>query len=192
MFKKHYRKAFYAIAGALAGYLIVHPYTMIILYLTGTGHSDTHWRDVLPGTFDRQMLPMASAFMLFSGFIGFMTGVIIDKKKKLHEAISENEKKKVALETLRRLMVTLSHYLLNANTVIGGTAHRCIKHDSREDILASIQVIENEAKKVEAVIKALKKITEIKIADYTSGGRGLMIDIAGEIEELLGKPEEKR
>ncbi len=34
---------------------------------------------------------------------------------------------------------------------------------------------------------ALKKITEIKIADYTSHSKGLMIDITQEIEEQLGK-----
>lgn len=34
---------------------------------------------------------------------------------------------------------------------------------------------------------ALKKITEIKIADYTSHGKGLMMDITQEIEEQLDK-----
>lgn len=33
----------------------------------------------------------------------------------------------------------------------------------------------------------LKKITDIRIADYTSHGKGLMIDITQEIEEQLGK-----
>ena len=44
---------------------------------------------------------------------------MMDRLQKAFKAEYENERKKVALETLKRLMVTLSHYLLNANMIIG-------------------------------------------------------------------------
>jgi hypothetical protein len=42
-----------------------------------------------------------------------------------------------------------------------------------------------EAKKIDAVIRSLKEITEIRTADYTTSGKDLMIDITRNIEEHL-------
>jgi hypothetical protein len=61
---------------------------------------------------------------------------------------------------------------------------------SNEDILSSLEVIAEQAKKIDAVMSALKRITEIKTAKYTSEGHALMIDISKEIEELLSKNRE--
>ncbi len=58
---------------------------------------------------------MAVDFALFGGIIGLLIGIVMDRKKKLYAVELQNEKKKVALETLKTLMITLSHYLLNAN-----------------------------------------------------------------------------
>jgi delta-aminolevulinic acid dehydratase/porphobilinogen synthase len=82
-------------------------------------------------------------------------------------------------------MVTLSHYLLNANVVIGGEVRHSRKSELTEDVLASLEVIEQQAKKIDSVIQALRKITAIKTANYTSEGHDLMIDITEEIDEQL-------
>lgn len=179
--------------GMIIGYLIFHPYTMLVYRIMNKhqrGDVSFHIEDIFTAflaTLTPEMFPMAIAFALFGGLNGLLIGLIIDKKERLHAAEHENEKKKVALETLQRLMITLSHYLLNANTVTAGMARRCLKYNSAEDMKDSIDIIEEQAKKIEAVIMALKKITDIKIADYTSHGKGLMIDITQEIEEQLGK-----
>jgi signal transduction histidine kinase len=191
----HHRKYLliteYLIIGGLAGYFIFHPYTMVVYFLAHAhrqGAASFHWSDLLSAlrtSLTSAMISMSVAFVVFGGLIGLLKGIIIDKKRRLQAAEIENERRKVALETLQRLMVTLSHYLLNANTVIGVTARRVRKRAVKEDIASSLDVIEEQSKKIEAVIKALKKMTDIKTADYSSGGHGLMIDIAGEIEELL-------
>jgi hypothetical protein len=54
-----------------------------------------------------------------------------------------------------------------------------------KDALASLNVIEEQAKKIDSVISALKKVTEIKTSDYTPKGHDLMIDISKEIEQQL-------
>jgi predicted histidine transporter YuiF (NhaC family) len=147
-----------------------------------------NWRnlfDIFLMNFKPSMLPMASAFAFFGCIIGLLTGVIVERKKSSYELAHENEKKKVALETLRRLMVTLSHYLLNANVVIGGEVRRARKIVTDKGTLASLEVLEKEAKKIDSVIRALRQVTEIKTANYTSEGHGLMIDITKEIEEQL-------
>lgn len=195
--KRIYRKdltlSCFSIIGMIIGYLIFHPYTMFVYLIMNKhqrGDVSFHIEDIFTAffaTLTPEMFPMAIAFAFFGSLNGLLIGLIIDKKERLHAAEHENEKKKVALETLQRLMITLSHYLLNANTVIAGMARRCLRYDSKEDIKDSVDIIEKEAQKIEAVIKAFKKITEIKIADYTSEGKGLMIDITREIEEQLDK-----
>lgn len=113
---------------------------------------------------------------------------MLDRLQKAFNAEYENEKKKVALETLKRLMVTLSHYLLNANMIIGVEARRSQqKVELNKDIIVSLEVIMDQARKIDAVIGSLKKVTEIKTADYTTKGHGLMIDITREMAQELNK-----
>ena len=109
------------------------------------------------------------------------------EKRRLRMAELENENKRVALETLRQLMVTLSHYLLNANAIVGGMVRRCRRAQSMTEIVHPLQVIEEQAKKIEIVISALKRVTDIKTASYTYETNTLMIDIAKEIDEALTK-----
>jgi delta-aminolevulinic acid dehydratase/porphobilinogen synthase len=114
--------------------------------------------------------------------------MILKRRKHLRDIAHENEKNQIALETLQRLMITLSHYLLNANVVIGGEVRHSRKTATSEDSLASLNIILREAKKIDSVIHALRKITTIRTANYTSEGHDLMIDITEEIEEQLHRP----
>ncbi len=120
-----------------------------------------------------------------AGICRDITERIEAEKRRLRMAELENENKKVALETLRQLMVTLSHYLLNANTIVGGMVRRCRKAQAMTEIDRPLTVIEEQAKKIEIVINALKKVTDIKTASYTSETNTLMIDVAKEIDEAL-------
>ncbi len=193
IFKKYRLHIIFSIAGAIVGYLVFHPYTMLvssIMYQHPEGEIHWHWKnlfDIIHKTFEPLMLPMAIAFMLFGGVIGLLIGIAMDRKNKLYAIELENERKKVALETLNRLIVTLSHYLLNANMIIGGKVRYSQKVESNKDILNSLKVIGEQAKKIDSVIRALRKVTKIKTADYTTEGRGLMIDITKEMEEELNK-----
>jgi len=69
----------------------------------------------------------------------------LNRRQRLFAAELENEKRKTALETLHRLMVTLSHYLLNANTVIGGMVRRSRRNEA--DVRASLDAIEKRPKR---------------------------------------------
>ncbi len=179
------------ILGAGAGHLLVHPYAMVaysLMDMYREGRPVIHMDHVLSAArsiFDPVMMPMTIAFSLLCGLAALLAAVVRDKKRKLHEAALDAERKKASIDTLHRLMVTLSHYLLNANTVIGGTVRHCRKYGSTEEIVASLRVIEEQAHKIDAVIAALRRITDIKTTDYTSGGHDLMLDIAKELEEIL-------
>jgi len=112
------------------------------------------------------------------------------EKRRLRMVELENENKRVAVETLHQLMVTLSHYLLNSDTIIGGMVRRCERLDSKEEIHSSLHVIEDQARKIEIVIKALNQLSRVKTAPYTAESDTLMIDVAKEIDEALRNARE--
>jgi len=114
------------------------------------------------------------------------------EKQTLRLVELENERKTVALSTLRQLMVTLSHYLLNANTIIGGMARRSERATSQAERQASLEAITEQAIRTEGVITALKRVADIKTAEYTPESHTLMIDLTREIERTLAKTEEER
>ena len=177
--------------GTLCGYLLLHPYTMLVytlIHLHQENGLHFHWKDLPSRTlsaFDPMMLPMAVSFALFGGVIGLLAGILVDRKRRLNAAEHENKEKRIALETLREVMVTLSHYLLNANMIIGGRVRHCRKATADQDILAALAVIEEQGRKIDAVISALRDSTEIKVAGYTGDGAVKMIDISREIEERI-------
>lgn len=103
----------------------------------------------------------------------------------------ENERKTIALTTLRQLMVTLSHYLLNANTVIGGMARRSMRASSEGARSAALDIIRKQAAKTEGIIEALKRVSEIRTTEYTNESQILMVDLTKEIEETLAATEKK-
>ena len=103
----------------------------------------------------------------------------------------ENERKTIALTTLRQLMVTLSHYLLNANTVIGGMARRSMRTSSEAVRSDALDMIRKQAAKTEGIIEALKRVSEIRTTEYTNESQVLMMDLTKEIEETLRAAETK-
>lgn len=189
----------FSLFGALVGYLFLHPYTMIVyalahIHQSGKFFPEWHWGEVFNlslGAFSPVMLPMTVAFLFMGGLAGYLIGVLAGRKKRLEAAERENENKKVALQTLNELMVTLSHYLLNANMIIGGMVHHCQKKKLDNDILASLNTIGEQAARIDAVIGALKKVTEVKTASYTSDGQASLLDISQELEQLLNTTTQK-
>jgi len=193
MFREYRIQFIFSIVGIVVGYLVIHPYSMVVYALMHMHRNEglhLHWQSLSAdalSSFYPMMLPMAISFAFLGGVIGLLTGTVVDRKKKLFAAQYENEKKKIALNTMENLMVTLSHYLLNANTIIGGAVRHCRRLEPNQDMLTSLAVIEEQGRKIDTAVRALGRVTEIKTADYTSDGQIQMIDIAQELEAELKK-----
>lgn len=191
MSKVHHTRILFPLLGMLGGYLILHPYTMFayaLMHIHKGQGLHIHFNElrlIAFAAFKPTMAPMAISFVLFGGAIGFLAGTIIDRNRKLLLTEHENEKKKIAIDTMKELMVTLSHHLLNANMIIGGKVRHSRKVVTNEDILTDLTVIEEQGRKIDAVIKSLREAIEIKTADYTTSGEVKMIDIEKEIEDHL-------
>lgn len=188
-----YRSAIlYFFVGALTGFFVFHPYVMAVYWFTQRHGSAMPFSQDFLSVFssaDPAMALMSVAFVVFGSFVGFFAGLTLDKQRKLYVSELENVRKKVALETLHALMVTLSHYLLNANMVIGGMAKRCPKYETREEMLSALSLIEASSAKIEAVVMALRRLTEVKTTRYTSEGQSMLVDISREINDLIRSQE---
>lgn len=135
------------ILGGIGGFLILHPHTMLVYALVhlheGRG-LHLHLRELISqplAAFRPVMLPMVISFILFGGVIGLLVSIAMGRRKRLLATRDEHEKKKIALETMKELMATLSHHLLNANMVIGGRARAVAKITTDEKILEDLRVI---------------------------------------------------
>src|SRR5512134_1492394 len=92
--------------GFVGGFLIFHPYTMIVHAVTGRMHGGFSVDGLLSAakySLSPGMFPMAAAFALFCACIGFLTAAVSERKRKLFEAEIESEKRRTAIATLQRL-----------------------------------------------------------------------------------------
>jgi hypothetical protein len=184
------RRVLTILLSGIAGYLILHPYTMIAHSLSQIhqgGMIRFQWSDFVQelNPFHPTMVPMAVAFVLFGGLTGLLTNIVLERKRRLLDSELQNEKKRIALETLRAIMVTLSHHLLNANMIIGGRVRHCQKRVSDAEILGALSIIEKQGHRIDAVVKSLREVTDVQTTPYTSDDEVNMIDIAKDIERLL-------
>lgn len=186
--KTGYRKVFLlSLLGAAFGYLFLHPYSMVVYGLYGRPKVDDEVTALgrilhdVPSSFGWDMLPMGLPFALLGAAAGMALGFWLEARVRRHEM----EKRSLAVETLRQLMVTLAHYLLNAVQGIGGFASRAIKTEQDDDKKRTLENIRNEAVKIEAVVKSLQSLEAVSTERYTKSSETLMIDIRKELQEKI-------
>jgi signal transduction histidine kinase len=175
---------------AAIGYVAARPAAIFVYTLTHGYEREAlqAQREFAKSTYQPMMFLLSLAFLFIGGLGGLLLGIIADRR---HRMRALERRREIALETLHELMVTLSHYLLNANAVIGGMARRTKRSELSTEGTDSLSVIEAQARKIDAVIQALQKITELKTCAYAVHGETLMIDIVKDIEEELGKAENR-
>ncbi len=173
-----------ALAGAALGYLVLHPYAMLVYGIYGHEHPRTTGTYGLAQVFDTfkpGMLHMGVPYALLGAAAGLFFGLWLDAERRREES----EKRATAVDTLRQLMVTLSHYLLNATTVIGGYSSRILRKETDEGVRRTVEIIKHEAECVEAVVNSLKSVQEVVAEEYTKDSENMIIDIKEQIEKHL-------
>ncbi|MEW6658233.1 MAG: hypothetical protein AB1424_06210 [Thermodesulfobacteriota bacterium] len=179
----------FTLGGALAGYLLVHPFAMLA-YILGPQHPHEPWDFTLWGrqvsvSFSTDMLAMGLAFAIMGGVSGFFLGAWYLQKERLALARLESERRQAALETLRELMVTLAHHIRNANVVIGGYSARLGKRLTDPALSRELQMIHEASQEIEAVIASLESLAEIDRTRYVNTWETKMIDLKQELEARL-------
>jgi signal transduction histidine kinase len=184
---KKRRVLLFGLAGAAIGYLVLHPYSMLV-YLLRREHEamergidlSTAVHDAL-FAFSRGMLHMGIPYALLGAAAGVFFGFWMEAERRRDEM----EKRAAVVDTLRQLMVTLSHYLLNASTVIGGFARHIQRTEQDPGNIKHLDAIKEEAASIEAVVRSLESLETVETESYGKDNEVLMIDIKRQIEERL-------
>jgi signal transduction histidine kinase len=183
----------FTLGGMLLGYLLIHPFAMLANTL---GPRLSHfpvefsfWGHHLRVSFGPEMLAMGMAFAFMGGLAGFCMGIWYRQKERLTEERLESQRRRVALETLQELMVTLAHHVRNANVVIGGFSSRLIKQAPDQESQRQLEMIQQASREIDAVIASLESLTEIEHARYIGAWETKMIDLKKELEARLKAAE---
>jgi signal transduction histidine kinase len=189
------RLAWFTLAGAGVGFLLLHPFAMLA-YTLGPQHTHlsldpAFWGRELKLAFSSGMLHMGLAFVLLGGVSGGLLGAWLAARERLAAARLEAARRLTALNTLQELMITLAHYIRNANLVIGGFSHRLAKRLAEPEIKDQLHLILKASHEIEAVIASLQHLTEINTTPYTAAGQSRIIDLKNELEVRLATKARK-
>jgi signal transduction histidine kinase len=181
--------AWFTLGGIIIGYLLVHPFAMLA-YILGPHHPHSFmdvslWHRQLSQAFNPEMLTMGGAFAFMGGVAGFSLGAWYLQKERLAAEKLESQRRQVALATLRELMVTLAHYIRNANLVIGGFSSRLARGGSDPEVLHDLALIHRASQEIDAVITALESLTQIEDTPYIDAWQTRMIDLHQEFKARL-------
>lgn len=171
--------------GCLAGFALLHPYIMFLASIGAIpGHFSIDWGLDTMLALDVSMLPMAAPLSLLGGACGFLAGMFLNHAQKIQQLLLTQERDAAALETVKALTATLSHYLLNANMIIGGQIRHCRRLLPALEVMESLNVIEEQGKVIDAAVGSLRDVAKIVVLkDFP--GQIPMIDLAGELEKRL-------
>ncbi len=177
------------LAGAIIGILLVHP---VVMLAYGVEHPPgpvnlTYFLHLLRQAFGPGVVHVGLFFGLLGGAVGFGAGIFFLQKKRLLAETMECQRSLASLETLKELMITLAHYIRNANMVIGGFSDRLLKQCPCLEIQEEFNLIHEASQEIDAVIASLQNLTEISTEEYTASSHELMIDLKKELEARLAK-----
>jgi signal transduction histidine kinase len=179
------------LAGAVIGLLLVHPVAMLAYGMEHYHPSGpvnlAYFLHLMRQAFGPGLVHMGLFFALLGGAAGFGLGIFFLQKKRLLAETMECQRSLAGLETLRELMITLAHYIRNANMVIGGFSGRMLKQCPGLELQEELRLIQEASQEIDAVIASLQNLTEISTVEYTASSHELMIDLKKELEARLAK-----
>ncbi len=179
----------FTLAGMLAGYVLVHPFAMLASLLAPRlprAPADFPlWGHHLSISFAPEMLVMGGAFACMGGLAGFFFGIWYYQKERLTAEQLQSSRRRVALETLQELLVTLAHHIRNANLVIGGFSSRMIKRLPDPEAQRQLPLIQQASRQIEAVIASLESLSQIDHIRYINEKETRMIDLKQELAARL-------
>ena len=181
----------FILGGMACGLLLVHPAVRLayaVQHLPPSVSRDYPFiMHQLRRAFGPDLMPIGLAFAVLGGGVGFILGSWFRAKQRLQAENLVCLKSLTALETLKELMVTLAHYIRNANIVVGGFSARLVRHISDPELRRDLGLIREASQEIDAVITSLQRLTEIKTVEYDASSHAQMIDLKRDLEALLAK-----
>ena len=179
----------------MVGFFIIQPLNILVYNLAPQIRLEfqniSFWKRLLVMSMDATSLFMGLFYAFFGGITGLCFGLWLYQRDRLQAEQIESARRLAALETLKELMVTLAHYIRNANMVIGGFSGNLAHHLADDQQKEHAQLIHQASIKIDSVIDSLENLTEISVTQYTTSGTAQMIDLKQELEENLAAIKEQ-
>jgi len=183
------RTLWLVLAGMGLGFFIIQPFVVLVYNLAPETRQAfakiVFWERLVEMSLGPTSIFMGLGFAVLGGVSGFFLGSWLFHKEKLVAAQVESAKRLAAMETMKELMVTLAHYIRNANMVIGGFSLRLAKNSGDAHQKEQLQLIQQKSQEIEAVIASLQTLTEISVTQYITSGTAQMIDLKEDLEKRL-------
>lgn len=114
------------------------------------------------------------------------------KRARRDQARGGKKEEETALETINKLMVTISHYLSNPLTVLLGRVELLSEATenggmSRKDIKKFTDSCKKEIHKIDSIIKVFQSLCEVRYKTYPPGIK--MLDVEKDIKDRLKEVE---
>ena len=118
---------------------------------------------------------------------------LLKENQQMHEKLLEEEKKKIAMESLNALIATFSHYINNATTTILGRSqlielalqNKEINDDSGK-LSSSMKSIQKSVENISLVLEELKKLPALETVEYYKDSK--IIDLEKNIRKKISVP----
>lgn len=192
-----FRRIFWpTLVGMMVGFFIIQPLNVLLYNLAPQTrlafHDISFWKRLLEMSTDSTSMFMGVVFALFGGVTGLWFGMWLHQRDRLMAEQIESARRLTALETLKELMVTLAHYIRNANMIIGGFSDNLAHHAADPKQKEHAQLIHEASKEIDMVINSLQNLTEISVTQYISGGTAQMLDLKVELDKYVVASEKGR
>jgi len=181
------------LAGMAVGIFIIQPLNVLLFNLAPETQLEFHdlsfWKRLLEMSTDSTSIFMGAVLAVFGGITGLCFGMWLHQRDRLMAEQIESARRLTALETLKELMVTLAHYIRNANMIIGGFSNNLACHVGDAKQKEQAHLIHQASKEIDAVINSLQNLTEISVTQYVTSGTAQMIDLKEELDKYLAAAE---
>lgn len=114
------------------------------------------------------------------------------KSTRREQTRREEKKDRITLETINKLMLTISHYLNNPLTIILGKVELLTEATenggiSKEDVKKFTDSCKREIRKIDSIIKVFQNLCEVRYKIYPPGIK--MLDVEKELKHRLREVE---
>ena len=182
------------LVGMFIGFFVIQPLNILVYNLAPQIRSEFHnisfWKRLLDMSTDSVSLFMGLFYALVGGITGLCFGLWLYQKDRLQAEQIESARRLTALDTLQELMVTLAHYIRNANMVIGGFSNKLANHLADPQEKQQAEFVRQASQKIDLVINSLENLTEISVTQYITSGTARMIDLKQELDQKLGAADQ--
>ena len=187
--KGNFQTEVYAtLIGLLVGIFVLHPFSMAVYHTMMMPGQHAGIGEVLAMSleaFSGHMWLMAVFYAVLGGLFGYVVGSLIQRSRALLSAELERRHHEAARQLIEEITLTVTHYVRNANSAVGGYTRLAMKSCKDETVSKRLCVVIESSNQIDAVMAALQTIDETIEREEIGTTRLRMMNIREQINQYL-------